>query len=212
MRPALPLLLAASLSLSGCHVVDRVRQCQALSKVLDAAGKELGADVIGDDPSAPTLRKKAQLYGRLAAQVKGVPLKNEGLRTEALAFTQHLLALEEQLNEAALAVDDRHKFEKSQGSPVRLSGPDGPPASQPVSAPTLPPKVATPGGGPSTPSATAPSQPMAKTLIPPPRSRALPPRLGMMDFTRRYLRVKRSAENTSRAILASAQNMERECR
>ena len=207
MRAFLPTLLAATFSLSGCHVVERANQCQSLARVIDAAGVELSKEDIEDDPKATLLRKKARLYGQLAENVEKVHLQNKELRTEALAFGHHLLFLEEQLNEAAKAVDDREKYEKSKKDNPRPEPP------RPTAAKT---EAAARVGAGSRPHAkkgdsTSPSE----TAPRPARARHLPRRptsMSTMAFTRRYLNAKRSAGNASRGVLTSAKNLERACR
>lgn len=225
----LPLVL----SLTSCHVVERAKQCAHLSKVMKDASAGLSADVIGESPASKTLRKKARLYGQLAARIEQVYVRSLEVKTQKSAMIAGLVEIEKQLNEAATAVDAQTEFEKRPRTAPPLTGRPTPWTGQSPHVPPTHPIAQRPGearpGIPQTPS-SAPASARAETgpgatnerpkppVIVAPRTPSSRPQPSPADllrntiYSRQYQRAKRAAEGAASGLKAATNRLEQACR
>lgn len=101
MRPFRLLgILLLSFSSSGCHVVDKARECSALSTVLENAQKTINLTEKGA-PSPQDLEAKASQYSELAHSVKAVKFSEKNLAAQQKALVEQFHLIETQLRKAA---------------------------------------------------------------------------------------------------------------
>lgn len=110
---AISLLLAAT----GCHVVDRAKQCGHLSAAIRGAEKEL-TEPLSENPSAQSLRDRAAAFSRLARTLKQLPTHAPQVDKARQQAIELLKELERDLTTAAGAVE-RHPAEKAEAKKKR---------------------------------------------------------------------------------------------
>ena len=90
-------------SLTSCHVVERSQQCQKIADVFERSHAEL-APVLPENPTPEALRHKANLYEKVAHELKALSLADSKLKQPRETLATRLSELNRQLMQAADAV------------------------------------------------------------------------------------------------------------
>jgi hypothetical protein len=94
-----PLLL----SLAGCHVVEKAKQCAHLSSLMKQAAPQLSPQ-LPEFPSSQSLQHKAGLFAQLGKKLRGAPVSDAHVRENRDQVAVQLTEIEKGLLDAETQV------------------------------------------------------------------------------------------------------------
>ncbi len=197
------LFLALSLLASGCHVVERSRNCQKIADALEESHAAL-APALPANPSPDALAHKAKLYAQLRKRLEGLGALTGELDPMRRELVEQLGELSRKLDEAADAVSDANEAREAADEAERKAKDEAKRKAERTAQAE--------DGNAAAPGATKPKNPSKRAYGPGKRSPAAAHRERQNKSTHRYAKARAGLEKTTHKVEETMQRLNGTCR